>query len=127
MRQAAGSLIYLTRQERVTLSILGALALAGLGVLVRQRQKPPLSIAGSPTLVHMAQWDGALQDARQVDVNTAGVAELERLPGVGPTLAQRIVAYRTAHGPFQAPEELSRVQGIGPKTYQALEDYITTK
>ena len=119
--------MWLTRQERVTLSILGALALAGLGVLVWQRQQPPLTVVGSPTPVQTAQWDGALQAARQVDVNTAGVAELERLPGVGPTLAQRIVAYRTAHGSFQRPAELTQVPGIGPKTYEALRDYVTTK
>ena len=74
-----------------------------------------------------ASWDEALQAAREVDVNTAGAAELERLPGVGPALAARIVEYRAAHGPFGAPEELTRVQGIGPKTLAAISRYLSVK
>ena len=118
--------MWLNMQERVTLTVLGLVALLGLGVLLWQRQKPPLTVEGSVSPVEAAQWDHALAAARQIDVNTASVAALERLPGVGPTLARRIAAYRDAHGPFSAPEELSKVKGIGSKTYTALEDYVTT-
>ena len=48
-----------------------------------------------------------------VDLNTAGVAELDTLPGVGPVLAQRIVAWRTEVGPFTTVEDLTAVSGIG--------------
>ncbi|MEM1094927.1 MAG: ComEA family DNA-binding protein [Bacteroidota bacterium] len=51
-----------------------------------------------------------------VNVNTATLAELDRLPGVGPALAQRIVDYREAHGAFARVASLERVRGIGPKT-----------
>ncbi|MBI3321095.1 MAG: helix-hairpin-helix domain-containing protein [Candidatus Omnitrophica bacterium] len=77
--------------------------------------------------VESTTWDQALRHARGVDVNTAGIAELERLPGVGPTLAKRIVAYRDRHGPFHRAEELSQVPGIGPKTCDALADYLTVR
>ena len=59
-------------------------------------------------------------------MNTAGAAELERPPGVGPTLARRIVEYRDAKGPFGEAEDLSRVKGIGSKTYSTLRDYLKT-
>lgn len=49
-----------------------------------------------------------------VNVNRASAEELERLPGVGPVLAERIVAYRRLAGPFRAPEDLLPVPGIGP-------------
>jgi competence ComEA-like helix-hairpin-helix protein len=49
-----------------------------------------------------------------VDVNRATAAELERLPGIGPALAQRIVAYRDSAGGFATVEQLERVRGIGP-------------
>jgi competence protein ComEA len=49
-----------------------------------------------------------------VDVNRATAAELERLPGIGPALAQRIAAYRDSAGPFATVEQLERVRGIGP-------------
>jgi len=53
----------------------------------------------------------------RIDPNTASVASLRRLPGIGPVIAQAIVAYRKAHGPapFRRPEDLQRVPGIGPR------------
>lgn len=118
---------WLTKRERLTLAGLGAAALLGLGALLWQRQRPPLTVRGSPDPVGALRWDGALAAARQVDVNTADGAELERLPGVGPTLAARIIAHRTQHGPFRDAEELLRVPGIGPKTYDALKEHVTTQ
>ena len=117
--------MWLTRNERVTLAMLAASALAALGVLWWQRQKPTLTIVAAPASVQAAQWDAALALARQVDVNTATVAELERLPGIGPSLARRIADDRAAHGPFHRPEELQRVKGIGPQTYDDLKSYVT--
>jgi len=52
---------------------------------------------------------------RKVDLNHAGAADLQRLPGVGPGLAARIIAYRRRAGRFQRVEELREVQGIGEK------------
>lgn len=51
-----------------------------------------------------------------VDLNRASAEELEALPGVGPALAARIVAWRAAHGPFRSADELVQVPGIGSKT-----------
>ena len=60
-----------------------------------------------------------------VDLNTAGVEELTTLPGIGESLAKRIIDYRTAHGPFESPEGLLEVSGIGEKKLEELRDYIT--
>ncbi len=62
----------------------------------------------------------------QVNINTATVQQLQLLPRVGPALAQRIVDFRTANGPFKAPEELARVKGIGEKSFSRLQPYLTT-
>lgn len=48
-----------------------------------------------------------------VNINTASAENLSRLPGIGEVLAERIIAYREAHGPFTSVEELMRVEGIG--------------
>jgi competence protein ComEA len=60
----------------------------------------------------------------KVNLNTADLAELDALPGIGPALAQRIVDYREANGPFTAPEEIMNVSGIGPATYERFKDLI---
>lgn len=61
----------------------------------------------------------------RVNINTATMEELQRLPRVGPALAQRIIAYREMYGPFQTPEDLMKVPGIGESIFAAVRDYIT--
>ncbi|HOV78832.1 MAG TPA: ComEA family DNA-binding protein [Bacillota bacterium] len=60
-----------------------------------------------------------------VNINTADVSQLDTLPGIGPALAQRIIQYREANGPFRTPEDLKNVSGIGDKNYERLKDSIT--
>ena len=59
-----------------------------------------------------------------VNINTADEKELDKLPGVGPAMAKRIVEYRTENGAFQAPEEIKRVKGIGDAKYAKMKDKI---
>lgn len=56
----------------------------------------------------------------KINLNTAGVEELDALPKVGPVLAQRIVDWRKEHGPFKSIEELDAVDGVGPKMLETL-------
>lgn len=58
--------------------------------------------------------------APTVDLNSASQAELEELPGVGPVMAGRIIAWRSEHGRFSRVEELQEIDGVGPKTYAKL-------
>ena len=59
-----------------------------------------------------------------VNINTASVAVLDTLPGIGPALAQRIVDYREANGPFESKEDLTNVSGIGKQKLKAIYDLI---
>lgn len=63
----------------------------------------------------------------RVDVNHASAEELDAVPGIGPTLAQRIVAYRRANGPFARVEDLTKVPGIGPKTLEAMKEWLVAR
>jgi competence protein ComEA len=65
-----------------------------------------------------------LSVGQTININTATEAELAQLPGVGPSLARRIVEYRTANGPFQLPDDLQNVSGIGASKFAKMEPYI---
>jgi comEA protein len=60
-----------------------------------------------------------------ININTATLAQLDSLPGIGPVLAQRIIDYREAHGPFTSLSQLTLVEGIGQKKLEAALDLIT--
>jgi len=60
-----------------------------------------------------------------VNINTASAEELDTLPGIGPTTAQNIIAYRDENGPFGSIEDIVNVSGIGAATYDGIKDLIT--
>lgn len=60
-----------------------------------------------------------------ININTATLEELDSLPGIGPTTAQRIIDYRTENGPFTAIEEIMDVSGVGPSTFDEIKNLIT--
>ena len=61
----------------------------------------------------------------KVNINTANVNELDNLPGIGPSLAQRIIEYREENGNFKSIEELQNVKGIGEAKYSDIKDNVT--
>ncbi len=62
-----------------------------------------------------------------VNINTADVTQLSLLPRVGQKAAQRIVDYRTAHGPFQKSTDIMQVKGFGNKSFERLSAYIVVE
>ncbi len=60
----------------------------------------------------------------QIDVNTADWSEFTLLPGIGETLARRVVKHRAQHGPFRSVEQLEEVPGIGPKTMRRIRRFV---
>lgn len=62
---------------------------------------------------------------RPLNLNTASVEELDLLPGIGPSKASAIVAYRDKHGDFRRAEDIQNVTGIGPAIFEQIKDLIT--
>lgn len=64
---------------------------------------------------------------KRININTATLAELDSLPKIGPSIAQRIIDYRAKNGPFKKIEDIKNVSGIGDATFEALKDSITVE
>ena len=101
----------------------------GIGPATLQRIRPLLDLsqgagiprqAGSRLAPQRLAGPPAAQGSAPIDINHASAAELAGLPGVGPTLARRIVEARADSGGFQRAEELLEVRGIGPATLARL-------
>jgi competence protein ComEA len=114
----------LTPSERKgVLLLLGLVALGAVADLLQREPVPapePVERALPSPVVSQPTGPGFVAPAHAIDLNSAGVAELDGLPGIGPVLAARIVAHRDAHGPFHGIEELLAVQGIGPRQLERI-------
>ncbi len=62
-----------------------------------------------------------------VNINRASVDELQRIPEVGKTTAERIVAYREEQGPFKDPQDLVKIKGIGSKKFEKMKAYVVVE
>ncbi len=81
-------------------------------------------IDGQQLVVPDASAPGSASSDGRIRINTADVAALEVLPGVGPVLAARIVAFRDIHGPFSTIEDLLEVPGIGESKLAAMRESV---
>jgi competence ComEA-like helix-hairpin-helix protein len=61
----------------------------------------------------------------RLDLNLATAEQLERLPSIGPLLAERIIAHRTRNGPFRRAQEIVAVRGVSPRRYRQIAHLIT--
>lgn len=61
----------------------------------------------------------------KININTADLTELDKIPGIGPARANDIVNYRNSHGGFKTIEEIKNIKGIGDKTFESMKDLIT--
>lgn len=107
-----------------------AMAAAGSNLTSQGEGNAPrlLGVMGSGTASGSRPGgSGPQASAGRLNINTATAAELEQLPGIGPALAERIVAYREVHGPFRSVDEMLAVSGIGEKTLARFADRISVQ
>jgi competence protein ComEA len=112
-----GYRFWLRSRDQVAVAVLLVIALALLGVHWLRMSgwgSEPIEIDRLPQ--HELDY--------RIDVNTANWVEWCQLPGIGEMLARRIVDDRDTQGPFQSIDDLERVPGIGPKTIDAIRQYL---
>ncbi len=74
--------------------------------------------------IYGAVW---AENTEKININTATVEQLVQLQRVGPSYAAKIIEYRKANGPFEKPEDIMKVSGIGPKTFEMNKDRISVE
>ena len=106
----------------LTLAVATGYPVAIAGGSVRANPVPRPVVARERLATPIAP-DVARQE-KKIDINQASVARLQDVPGIGPALASRIVAWRDEHGPFERVDDLLNVRGIGVKTLEKLRPYL---
>ena len=101
------------RRSKSWIALFVLVVMLGLGADVAA-QRP-----GAPVVATKAE--------APVNINTAGVKQLMTLEGVSQKVAEKVVEYRAAHGPFKKPEEIQKVQGIGPGLWAKNRERIVVK
>jgi len=123
--QAAGGLSSTVASGHINLA---ALLKDGEQILVPDRSSTPTALplrASNPTATRRPASPTPTRIAGKINLNTATAAELESLPGIGPSLAQGIIDYRLRHGKFKKIEDIIEVYGIGQKTFDRIKNLIT--
>ena len=92
-----------------------------------QEEEAALPVAGvnQPEIIVESRTSSGLDIGGLVNINTADLDALDALPGIGPSIAQKILDYRDANGPFSSIEALMNVSGIGEAKFNQVKDVIT--
>lgn len=109
----------LGQNTRTARALIVVATLAVLSSCVEPTRIPSNSNATSST--------GPASIIRKININTASVEELEKLPGIGKALAARIVEHRENYGPFRKPEHLMVVPGISDRKFRRMRDLIVAE
>ena len=118
-------MVGISKAERLILCLTAVFCVVVLAVLGKQASTAPevqVSVHRAP-LPEQVEEHHALMDGERIDINTADLFELQRLPGIGEKRAGDILAYREACGGFTCLEELLLIPGIGEKTLEKISQY----
>ena len=117
------------RREQLALLFLAGALMAGSGLALVDYYRPSSleefqviarAVEPPPPLQQVAEF----QEAGPLPLNEATALQLQLLPSIGPKMAERILQYRGAHGPFKTLEELQKVRGIGVRTIEKLRPLV---
>ena len=118
-----GSAIKLWMPVAATRPALPAFSYAALDSQFLALSRAPRDSASAPHR-SATRKSASTPGPQSIELNSASVDELQRLPGIGPAIARRIVAYRDEHGEFNEPGDITGVRGIGPRTLERIRPYL---
>ena len=113
------------KQGWILIAITGAFLCLLLGVFLgRNSNKTYLQIQDIDSVHTRPATSRPPESIGKININTATLEQLQLLPGIGESLAQRIPDYRAAHGDFKSTDELMNVSGIGEKKFDSIKEYV---
>jgi competence ComEA-like helix-hairpin-helix protein len=104
-------------------AVLGLASIGGVGYSIMVHE-PATAVAMDTDQPADAGFPSPARVVYLVDLNSATLAELQLLPGIGPVTAKSIIDDRTTNGPYEQLEDLDRVRGIGPRTIESIRDRV---
>lgn len=118
----------MSRQEKLIIIFLLTCAVIGLSIsFYKKTHLSEITVVPSSITKEFAHLESKILSRQPININTSDEEELAFLPGIGPALAERIVAYRQENGPFLSSGEITNVSGIGRTKYERIKDFITTE
>ncbi|MBV9102737.1 MAG: ComEA family DNA-binding protein [Candidatus Eremiobacteraeota bacterium] len=100
---------------------------AGSSLLVRRHRRGDVSAGATAAFGHRSRRSHKTPPAQPIDLNAADETQLEQLPGIGPSLASRIVTFREVNGPYHSVDELLDVAGMTDRRLQDIDPYVTVR
>ncbi len=119
-------MIYLNKKAKVIIAIVLFVLIAAAGYAVEYFEDDAfiMETAATDDGALYIEESGDKETDGKININSADKVELVKLSGIGETLAQRIIDYRTKNGPYGTIEEIMNVSGIREKKFEAIKDYI---
>ena len=115
----------MSKQEKLVIIFLLSCAVVGLAVsFYRKARLPEIRVVPCSVREESAHLENRILSRHLVNINTSDADKLTLLPGIGPALAEKIVAYRRKNGFFLSPEDITKVSGIGETKYESIKDSI---
>lgn len=127
IRNVKSFVMKLTKSEKCAILICAVFLSLSLGFALGQQKQEPVFVVTESSFTAEREPEGIADGGaaqNRLNINLATAVELETLEGVGPVLAERIIAYRESEGEFKKIEDITKVRGIGASVFEDIRDHI---